>query len=116
MSLLDRGNATITVYPEVERIDRDGNTITEPAKTGYPLRVMIQPRGQSGTSARRAEQDNEGFETEKEYRMRPVRGAAIIGAQARIEWEGQYWAVHGDPTLYNGSWRTRRHEYTIRRT
>lgn len=116
MSLLDRWNTIVTVYPEVEWTDSDGNLMTGPAETGYELKVMIQPQSMSGTSSRRAEQDNEGFETEANYRMRPVRGSAPINAQARIDWNGEYWAINGDRTLYNGSYRTRHLDYTIRRT
>lgn len=116
MSLLDRWNETVTVYPEVEWTDEDGNLMTGPSDTGYELKVMIQPLAMSGTSSRRAEQDNEGFETEANYRMRPVRGAALIGAQARIDWNGEYWAINGDPVFYNASHRTRHYDYTIRRT
>lgn len=106
----------MTVYPEIEYTDDDGNVMTGPSPIGYPQRVMIQPMPQSGTSARRSEQDNEGFELETVYRMRVVRGAPLIGAQARIDWTGQYWAIVGDPMVYNGSRRTAHTEYTIRRS
>jgi hypothetical protein len=118
MGLLDRGNEDIVIYPEEVWTDSDGNTMTRPSATGVPARAMIRPAAQSGTSARRAEQDNEGFETETTYLMRvptadyPDR----IGAQARVGWNGQYWAVIGDGLMYNGSRRTRHIEYTIRRT
>ena len=60
MSLLDRGNKDVILYPEEVVKDRDGNTRTRPSKVGIPLRVWLAPVGASGTSARRAEQDNEG--------------------------------------------------------
>lgn len=115
MSLLDRGNETVTVYPEIEYTDTDGNPMTGPATTGYQLSVMIQPLPSSGTSARRSEQDNEGFEIETNRRMRVKRGAAKIGAQARIGWNNEWWSVIGDPTVYNTSPRTAHTDYTIRR-
>lgn len=117
MSLLDKGRETVTVYQEETWTDRDGNTMTRPGPTGVTTRATIQPAAQSGTSARRAEQDNEGFETEQVYRMHLPRSfTTTLGAQARIEWKGQYWAVVGDAFQFNGSARTKRVEYTIRRT
>jgi hypothetical protein len=64
-------------------------------------RARIQPIGQSGTSARRAEQDNEGFETEKMYSLRFPRGfKCVLGAQSQVEWMGVRWAVHGDAIMW----------------
>lgn len=116
MSLLDRGRETVTIYHEIEWTDRDGNTMTKPGTVGTVASATIQPAAQSGTSARRAEQDNEGFESEQVYRMHLPRGSAEIGAQARIEWRGQYWSIVGEPFRFNGSSLTKRVEYTIRRT
>ncbi|HVV11580.1 hypothetical protein [Amycolatopsis sp.] len=118
MSLLDRTNETVTIYPEVVTIDADGNTITKPSDTGFEQPVWIYPAAQSGTSSRRAEQDNEGFETEDVYKMRLPRSYAgdPIGAQGRIDWNGEYWAVIGYPLSQNGSRRTRHSIYTIRRS
>ena len=48
----------IIIYPEVVDTDEDGNTRTRPDYTaGYAARARFQVQGQSGTSARRAEQD-----------------------------------------------------------
>lgn len=116
MSLLDLGIEPIIVYPEEVVTDVDGNIRTRPATTGVAVKARIQPIGQSGTSARRAEQDNEGFETEKMYSLRLPRNIQCrMGAQAQIEWRGQRWAVHGDATVYNSSPRTAHMTYTIRR-
>lgn len=117
MSLLDRGNADIELYPEELVYDRDGNPHTQAAKEPVKLRVWLAPVGQSGTSARRAEQDNEGFETEKVMRMRLLRKdqGLEIGAQAKIKFEGQIWSVFGDCTKYMGSPRTAHHDYMLRR-
>lgn len=120
MSILNRGNADILVFSEVMEYDSDGNPRTKPGSVGIPARAMIQLRAQSGTSARRAEQDNEGFETESVYRMRLTNAdharIGIIGSQAAIEWEGIRWSVIGDAQIFNGSRRTRHYDYTIRRT
>lgn len=116
MSLLRRTNSTVTVYPEVEWFDTDGNRMTGPAKTGFSLRVMIQPMPQSGTSARRSEQDNEGFESEQSYRMRVLAGSPKLEQQARLDWNGEWWSIVGPPVQYRGSSRTAHTDYTIRRT
>jgi hypothetical protein len=108
-----------TVYPEEVITDRDGNKRTQPSITGIQATARFQVQGQSGTSARRAEQDNEGFMTEKVYRMRFPRSFTeehgILGAQSQIEWNGERWAVFGDVNRYNGSPNTRRVSYTVKR-
>lgn len=117
MSLLDRGNETVTVYQEEVVTSRDGNPQTRPGSTGITTRATIQLRAQSGTSARRAEQDNEGFETEAVYRIRfPRSFGMILGSQAQIEWNGVRYAVIGDAQYFNGNKRTRHWDYTMRRT
>lgn len=115
MSLLDKGNQPIVIFPEEVIEDVDGNIRTQPAKEGYEAVAVIQPLGQSGTASRRAEQDNEGFETEKVYTMRLPRGHPILGAQSQIEWQGARWAVFGDPFHYTNSRRTAHLRYTIKR-
>ncbi|ASW31367.1 head-to-tail stopper [Mycobacterium phage Lokk] len=121
MSLLDTGARyqPVTVYPEELVIDGDGNKRTRPSKTGIPALARLQVANQSGTSARRAEQDNEGFESEKVYRMRFPRSFTkqygILGAQSQIEWRGQRWALFGDATVYDSSPALARVDYTIKR-
>ncbi|AER48732.1 head-to-tail stopper [Mycobacterium phage Conquerage] len=121
MSLLDTGARyqPITVFPEVMVIDEDGNEFTRPSTTGIPAIARMQVANQSGTSARRAEQDNEGFSTEKVYRMRFPRSFTkehgILGAQTQIEWKGQRWAIFGDATEYDSSPALARVDYTIKR-
>ncbi|CAA79396.1 head closure Hc1 [Fromanvirus L5] len=121
MSLLDTGARyqTCIVYPEEMVIDSDGNKRTRPSNTGIPAIARFQVANQSGTSARRAEQDNEGFETEKVYRMRFPRSFTkehgILGAQSQIEWRDQRWALFGDATVYDSSPALARVDYTIKR-
>lgn len=118
MSQLDRWNAEVLVYLEEAVEDRDGNIRTRASKTPTPLKVWIAPVSQSGTSARRAEQDNEGYETEQILRMRILRKdhGLRIGAQSKVEFDGQVWSVFGDRTVYRGSSRTEHHDYTLRRS
>lgn len=121
VSLLDTGARyqDVVVFPETMVIDADGNKFTKPAAVGIPAIARLQVANQSGTSARRAEQDNEGFETEKVYRMRfPrsfTRDHGILGAQSQIEWRGERWALFGDATVYDSSPALSRVDYTIKR-
>lgn len=117
MSLLDQWNVEVLVYLEEEVKDRDGNIRTRASDTPTPMKVWIAPIGQSGTSARRAEQDNEGYETEQVLRMRLRRKdmGIRIGAQSKVEFNGETWSVFGDLTEYRGSSRTHHHDYTLRR-
>lgn len=115
MSLLDYSTEDVMVFPEVQDVDADGNIRTRPSATGTLARCRLQVQGQSGTSARRAEQDNEGYATEKVYTMRFPRGYPVLGAQSQIEWRGARWALFGDVNIYNSSPRTAHHTYTIKR-
>lgn len=118
MSLLDRGRETVTVYPEEVYIDPDGNELRRPQATGITVtNAVVQLLAQSGTSSRRAEQDNEGQETEEVYRLRLPRSYAgpIIGAHGRVVWRGLSWSVIGKERRYNGSSRTNHIDYTLRR-
>lgn len=119
MSLLDRGNADVWIYHEVQDVTKDGNIRTRPSDSGVQARATIQLKAQSGTSARRSEQDNEGYEVEEVYRMRLTRASEAevgpIGAQAQVEWRGVRWAIIGNPELYMGSPRTAHTDYVLRR-
>lgn len=121
MSLLDSGGRyePVLVYPEELIIDADGNKRTRPSQTPIEALARFQVANQSGTSARRSEQDNEGFSSEKVYRMRFPRSFTnehgILGAQTQIVWNGQRWALFGDATQYNSSPRLQRVDYTVKR-
>lgn len=123
MSLLNGYNAEVTVYPEELVTDADGNQMLRASTTGVVTPARIQPQLQSGTSSRRAEQMDEGFFTEQVYNIRFPRGSegerlakeGRIGAQAVVEWNGERWPVFGFALFYNGSHRTRRYEFVIRR-
>lgn len=116
MSLLDRNHPEdVIVYPEEVVTDMDGNIRTRPSAVGFPAKARMQPLGQSGTSSRRQEQDNEGFESERVYNIRFPRDMPLLGAQTQIEWRGVRWALFGTEVLYNNSPRTRHVTYTIKR-
>lgn len=119
MSLLDRvGPETITVYPEIVTTDEDGNELLRADSVGVVRTAVIQPAAQSGTSARRSEQDNEGYETEQNYRLRfsPQSSHMVLGQTSEIEWNGERWHIVGYATDYNGSRKTKHADYMIRRT
>lgn len=115
MSLLDYGTEDIVIFHEEPYTDADGNTMFRPSVTGVPVRATVQPLGQSGTSSRLAEQSDEGYETEETYRLRLPRGYAEIGSNARVEWRGVQWYLHGKGRYYNGSARTAHTDYRLRR-
>ena len=117
MSLLDHGPETIILYNEETYTDPDGNPSRRASATGVTVtNCVIQPAAQSGTSQRREEQDNEGFESEQVYRLRPPRSFTTeIGMLAKIEWRGDIWGVVGKGKRYNGSPRTAHRDYVIRR-
>ena len=122
MSLLDTGARyqPVLVYKEIVITDDDGNKFTKPSVNPIEAIARLQVANQSGTSARRAEQDNEGFGSEKVYRMRFPRSFTrehgVLGAQSEIEWRGERWSVFGDATEYDSSPALQRVDYTIRRS
>lgn len=118
MSLLDSGPCyePCTVYLEEVVTDEDGNIRTRPSTTGIQAKARFQIQWQSGTSSRRQEQDNEGYESEQIYMARFPRSFPYdLGAQSEIEWRGKRWALFGDANRYNSSPRTRHNVYTIKR-
>lgn len=128
MSLLDnsRQYEPCVVYPEETYLDDDGNKMTRCSDTGIPTPARFQYQGQSGTSSRRGEQQEEGFESERVYEIRfPrkfVQAHGELGMQSQIGWsvdsQGREarWAIFGDAQRHNSSSRTRRLLYTIRRS
>lgn len=120
LSLLDKAQQNVVVYPQETFEDDLGNVLLRPAAVGYEAKAEVQPARQSGTSARRAEQDNEGYETEESYRVRfsrqHDRTHPPLGQGAQIKWDGKMWSVIGNPTFYMGSRRTAHIDYMIQRS
>lgn len=108
MSLLNRGNTTVTVYPEQAVKTRDGNTLLKPSEVGTEVAAVVQPL----TST---ESQDIGDRTDQRYRMRLVGYAGVLGAASEVEWDGKRWTLDGDARVFNGSPRTRHVEYVIRR-
>lgn len=118
MSLLTKGTQTVTIYHDEEWVSQDGNIMHRPSSTDVDVvsNCVVQIAAQSGTSARRAEQDEEGYDTEEVYRFRPpVTYTRIIGFGAQVEWQGKRWSIIGHEQRFNGSPRTAHIDYRIRR-
>lgn len=118
MSLLRKpGRESILVFPTIVTQDEDNNDVLVAQEVGIPKKAVIQNAAQSGTSARRAEQDNEGYETEQNYRLRfsPMSTHIELGLAGEIEWNGERWHVVGFESVYNGSNKTKHKDYMIRR-
>jgi hypothetical protein len=118
VSLLDRGRDAVTVYPQIETSDRDGNVILKASTIGIATLAAVQPAAQSGTSARRAELDAEGTNTEEVYLVRFPRGfdTSGLGPGAELDWNGDRWNFLGFPRNYTGSRRTAHQWFQVRRT
>lgn len=120
MSQLDVMNVEVVVFPQVETPSRHGNPTTKASETGIPTPARIQVASSSGTSARRAEQDNEGFESEVFYRIRFPKSFdstnGILGMQSKIRWEDKDYGIFGVPQRYMGSSRTAHIEYLMQRS
>jgi len=117
MSLLDKGNQTIKVFHAQQYTSVDGNIsyrVTDEFET--VTECVVQVSAQSGTSARRAEQEDEGYTTEEVYRLRPPRRyTTIIDSRSQVEWDGRRWSVYGNVKTFQGGPRTNHRDYTLRR-
>lgn len=121
MSLLDKGRQVVTIYHPYQYTSPDGNIMwaIDPGNPDYTETVndaAMQPTASSGTSARRKEQSNEGYETEDMYRFRlPRRYKNILHPSTQIDWQGRRYHVVGHPYRYDSSPMTSHVEYTVRR-
>jgi hypothetical protein len=108
VSILDRGNATVVVHPQVETTDSDGNPVWGPSEDGIELDVMLWPLTLVETASL-------GREFGEVYRVRPVRGQEIpVGPWATVEWDGRTWDVHGETVRHQRGKATRRTTFVIR--
>jgi len=110
MSLINKPTDTVVIYPEVVTTSPDGNVKTEPSQTGTPCRARIGPVISS------METMSKGYRTVEHTSMTLVGWQGEeLGAQSQVELRGQRWAIDGDPDRYNGSARTRRTTYALKR-
>lgn len=122
MSLLDHWNYEVTVYPEEVVTDQDGNVKTRPSSIGVPAKAGIQVAYDTGTSARRRELEDIGFQSEERYRIRFTRESAktlgVLGAQSVVEWRGVRWQIFGEVSIfrYGLTGRTHHDTYFLRRS
>lgn len=108
MSILDRGNADIIVYPQELTTDSFGNPRWAPSETGVQIRAMVW-------AIATAEAALLSRETGEAYRVRPVRGEPVpVGPWATVEWDGREWDVHGETVSHERGSGTRRTTFTIR--
>lgn len=114
MSLLDRGPEIVTVYPEVQDEDSDGNKRTRPGSIGVVVRASVQPITSSENT------DGSAFNTTTRYRLRLAggwpTGGGVLGAQSAVEWRGKRYTIDGDAQLHTGSRRTAHAVYVMSRT
>lgn len=112
MSILDRGNAEIVVYPEVEVTDEDGNVSRQASPTGVPVQAMVwQYEGEVDTLQPLVV----GQQVATIYRVRPVRSADVpVGPWSRVEWDGREWDVDGEPNPHRRGVGTRRLTFSMR--
>lgn len=100
MSLLDRGEETLDVYPEVETLDDLGNVVVGPASEPVRIRASVQPVTSDELSA-------VGQDLVTTYRV--ICRSAPLSAWARVRWVsagGTWWDVIGRPRRYGMSPRT----------
>ena len=125
MSLLDRspGFEPCNIYMEITTTDADGNTVTKASTTPIPATARFQIQNQSGTSSRLAEQNNEGYESEKVYSMRLPRAWEAehgeLQMQAKVGWgldsQGReaIYEIFGDVLKVGVAPRTRHNVYNL---
>lgn len=109
MSLLDRSNATVLVYPQVLSNDTFGNPTWTPATVPVAVEAMVWPVATAEASLLGSERPGEV------YRVRPKRGQSVpVGPWATVEWDGRTWDVHGESVRLRRGTATRRTTFTIR--
>ena len=100
MSLLDKGEQTLDIYPEVLVTDDLGNEEWGPAEEPVRIRASVQPVTSDELSAI-------GQDLVTTYRV--IARTAPLGAWARVRWVedgGTWWDVIGRPRRYGMSPRT----------
>ncbi|MGU3502410.1 hypothetical protein [Mycobacterium sp. C31M] len=108
MSLLDKGNETVTVYPEIATTSPDGNIKVKPSDTGVTCTASVQFIGSADDPAFAA-----GDGTVSKYRLRLKGYPEKLGSASQIEWNGDRYTIDGEPRVFNGSPRTAHVSYVI---
>lgn len=108
MSLLDRGEETLDIYPEITTTDDLGNVVVAPADTPERISAAVQPVTSDELSA-------VGQDLVTTYRV--IARTAPLGPWARLRWVsdgGTWWDVIGRPRRYGMSSRTAHIDALIR--
>lgn len=104
--LLDRGRATILVYPEVEVVNARGERVRVASDTAVPVRVSVSPD-------RNASAELPGQVDVKVLRC--VARDAPVGSWVRVVYEGENWDLAAPPHFSQGvSKATRNVTFTLR--
>lgn len=93
MSLLD-GPEQVTVRPEVEDTDADGNPIRRPGTTTVTLSCRVQPIAADEPAVA-------GQAIATVYRV--IAKTWPPGATSTVTWQGRTWDVLGEPLRHGGS-------------
>lgn len=110
MSLLNRGNEVVTVYPEEVTTSDDGNVKVRPSSVGIMARAVVQFIHTADDLRDGLAADN----TVSRYRLRLVNWqGGLLGSKSQIEWQGNRYALDGEPHQYRGSARTAHTDYTM---
>jgi hypothetical protein len=105
VSLRD-GPDLVTLYPDSETTDGDGNPVRQPDRTqATTVRGRMSPAGSS-------EDNTDGQATATTYRL--VCRDFPAGAWALAEWGEREWDVVGEPTRRSASPATARTVVTLR--
>lgn len=105
MSLLDAGQETVLVWPEVDGADGDGNPVKVPSASPVRVRGMVQPVSSDESAVT-------GDAVATIYRL--YARSFPAGAYARIEWDGRTWDVDGEPMRHGISASTRHVKVLLR--
>lgn len=113
MSLLNRGNEVVTVYPEEVTTSPDGNVKVRASAVGIVSRAVVQFISSSDLVREGLAADA----TESHYRLRLVGWqGGLLGSKSQIEWQGKRYALDGEPRQYRGSARTAHVDYVMVRS
>lgn len=91
--LLDRGTATILVFPEVDVINNRGDLLKVPSSVGVPVRVSM-------SKDRNASAELPGQVDVKIIKC--IARAVPAGSWARVEYNGEEWDLAAPPHFGTG--------------
>lgn len=106
VSLLDNGTEIVQVFPQVSRVDDEGNEVLGPATESVAVRAHVQPISSSEDTAL-------GQAAVPLYWV--VARSAPAGPWAHVEWRGARWEVLGEPAAWHGPAHLAHVTATVRR-